>query len=1020
MKSTVCAMVSLALVVLIATPAVGEGGRWEQELSGPDWKLRLDRDAQWQNDTAYLPPVDVSKLPVNPPSFGWDDLEAACDMIVSVPGTVEGYYWGFIGGEDSRDGSGDYTGVSWWSRTFTVSPELEGKRIILAFESVNLRAEVFINRQLVGYDVIGNTPFEVDVTEAVVFDGSNRLDIRITDPVGNFNWNDNTLMPWGENMVPAVHGFGGITGKIILRATDPVFITDIYVQNKPNPTEAEVFVTLDNISGKAQTGSLTLTVHEWRNPSAVVFQKTTTATVPPGGFEESIAVSAPTAKLWELSPYRTIKEASLYEARVNFSTNNDTISDETSQRFGFRYFTVGEKNGDKRFYLNGKRVFVIAAMTRGFWPTNGIFATPEMARRDMETLVDLGYNMMLMHRAIGQPAVFDYADRYGLLTYEEPGGYRITTRGENRTVLESGASNSEMGLKWREEKNRRMVIRDRSFPSLVIYNMKNEAESPPDEYDVADIKMLHELDPSRIITYNSDRNRQIDYSVRIDDDPYKLNVRPFDDTLYYDWWDQHHWFSFPGYVDTNYNNPRFYLRGVADAPRTPVPADSLNRLDPNEIIFWGEEGAWGSMVRLGAIYDELMEKGSAATGFREMEHVAWYRQYDRFLDESGYRESYPTVDSLVLEMGKNLHYFHGRSIENIRMSNVADGMNLNGWASAGTRSDLVDMYRYPTGDPAILQHYAQPVYVAVKIRDKSLPVGAVPVADFFIVNEVNLNGRARLEVTFDDPSHTTVFTRSFDVNILGGEEFGQLLVEGMTLPSVTMAGRYILSARIIQDASVKCTGFDDIYTADFMNGPGVRGSIAVLDSTGAVKSFLKTARNISAVDYTRGTRADIVIVGPSEQAQVLSADILKLASAGSKVIVIDNPGQWVDALNGAVLGPVPFTDNRVANMRMGRFFMKTSPYFEGLPQAQIMGWEYQFFYRYSSPQGLPVNGRNAEYIVAAGTASTADIVAGIAGVTVGKGRVLLSALNFMDALASDLPQAAVPKKLFMNLIEHSE
>jgi len=39
---------------------------------------------------------------------------------------------------------------------------------------------------------------------------------------------------------------------------------------------------------------------------------------------------------------------------------------------------------------------------------------------------------------------------------------------------------------------------------------------------------------------------------------------------------------------------------------------------------------------------------------------------------------------------------------------------------------------------------------------------------------------------------------------------------------------------------------------------------------------------------------------------------------------------------------------------------------------------------------------------------------------VGKGRVLLSALNFMDALASDLPQAAVPKKLFMNLIEHSE
>jgi hypothetical protein len=45
--------------------------------------------------------------------------------------------------------------------------------------------------------------------------------------------------------------------------------------------------------------------------------------------------------------------------------------------------------------------------------------------------------------------------------------------------------------------------------------------------------------------------------------------------------------------------------------------------------------------------------------------------------------------------------------------------------------------------------------------------------------------------------------------------------------------------------------------------------------------------------------------------------------------------------------------------------MNTGPYFEGLPQAQSMGWEYRFFYRYGNPQGLDVNGRNAEYIVAA-------------------------------------------------------
>jgi beta-galactosidase len=1017
MRFSVPVMICLVFAAMYSAPAARDGGRWEQALSGPGWKLSLDRDAQWRNDTAYLPPVDISQLPVHPPSSGWDALKDAPGMVVSVPGTVEEYYWGLLGGESSRDGSGDYVGVSWWSRTFAVPPKLQGKRITLAFESVNLRAEVFVNEKLVGYDVIGNTPFEVDATNAIVFDRPNRLDIRITDPVGNFNWNDNPLMAWGDNMVPAVHGFGGITGSIILRATDSVYVADIYVQNKPDPAKAEVFVTLNNRSGRQQEGSLTLTVHEWKNPSAVVFRKTAPVTVPSEGLKQAISVSAPTAKLWKLSPYRTLKEAALYEARVDFAANDRTIGDETSQRFGFRYFAVGERNGDKRFYLNGKRVFTMAAMTRGFWPKNGIFPTPEMARRDLETMVDLGYNMMLMHRAIGQPAVFDYADRYGLLTYEEPGGYRITAPGPNRSVLESGLSKSEMGLRWREEKARRMVIRDRSNPSLIIYNLKNEAESPPDAYDIADIRMLHALDPSRIITYNSDRNRQVDYSVRVANDPYKLYMRPFDDTMHHDWFDQHHWFSFPGYVDTNYNNPRHYLRGVVDAPRTPVPADSLNRLDPSEIIFWGEEGAWGTMVRLGAIHDELMHKGEAATGFREMEHVAWYDRYDRFLDDSGFRESYPTVDALTLEIGRNLHYFHGRSLENIRMSNIADGININGWAAESTRTDLVDMYRYPTGDPSILQHYSQPLYVAVKIRAKSVPVGTTPVADFFIINELDLKGPARLEVTFDDPSHKTIFNRSFDVDVLGGEEFGQLLVEGVALPAVPAAGRYVVNARIVQDASVKCTGCDDVCAADFMRGPGIKGRVAVLDSTGIVKSFLKAARNVTAVDYEEGIRADIIIVGPSDRAQEFSAGILKLAAAGSKVIVLDNAQQWVDAVNGAVQGPAPFSDNRMAGMRMGRFFMNKGPYFEGLPQAQSMGWEYQFFYRYGNPQGLNVNGRNAEYIVAACAPGTPDIVAGIAGVTTGKGCVLLSALDFMDALASDLPQSAVPKKLFMNLVE---
>ena len=114
--------------------------------------------------------------------------------------------------------------------------------------------------------------------------------------------------------------------------------------------------------------------------------------------------------------------------------------------------------------------------------------------------------------------------------------------------------------------------------------------------------------------------------------------------------------------------------------------------------------------------------------------------YDKFLDETGFRKAYPNVDSLTKSLGRNLHYFHARNIENLRMGNIADAYNINGWGSAATRTDVVDMYRNPTADASIIRHYTQPLYIAVKLRNKVVPAGAAPIVDFYIINETNLKG----------------------------------------------------------------------------------------------------------------------------------------------------------------------------------------------------------------------------------------------------------------------------------------
>ena len=265
--------VCIGMIILLVgiSPVNAEPGRWEQELSGDGWQLWLDSKADWKNDTVYMPPANIATLPVNPPACGWDDLAKFFDKTVSVPGTVEEHFWGANGNPIGI--AGDYRGVSWWSTTFQLDSKLMGKRITISFDSVNLRAEVFVNRKLVGYDVIGNTPFTVDITDAVRFDDENGLDVRITDPVGNFSWEDNDLMRWGKNNVPSVHGFGGITGSVYLTATDKVHIDDVYVENKPKVKDVEVFITLGNSSGETVDGNLLLEIHEWKDPSKVLWKK---------------------------------------------------------------------------------------------------------------------------------------------------------------------------------------------------------------------------------------------------------------------------------------------------------------------------------------------------------------------------------------------------------------------------------------------------------------------------------------------------------------------------------------------------------------------------------------------------------------------------------------------------------------------------------------------------------------------------------------------------------------------------
>ena len=975
-------LVTILSVVLNSSSPFAAPGRWEKDLTGENWQLWLDKEAEWKNDTVFMPPVDMSNVPVNLPTCGWNSLSTIGEK-VKVPGTVEEYHWADLE---------DYLGVSWWSTTFNLDPSMQCKKFTLKFDSVVLRAEVFVNQKLVGYDVIGNSPFDMDISDAVRFDGVNRLDIRITDPGGNFNWSNNDWFAWGEHRVPATHGFGGITGNIYLRATDDVCIDDLYIQNKPEFTDVEAFVTLKNTSGTGQKGQVTLSISEWKNPTGIIWKKTVNATVPSDGSVISIKASVPDAKLWNLH------DPNLYVAKATFTASGNQIVDSDTQRFGFRWFSVKKIDGDEMFFMNDKRIFILSPMSRGYWGKNGMFPTPEMLKKNMDLLQEFGFTMCLMNQAIGRPEVIEACDEIGMVSYEELGGYRCSDEPDEQAMV------------WRREKARRMAIRDRSNASLIIYVMKCETDTPPSDDDKNNMMMIHDLDPVRLITYNSDCNREKRDILNDVPDPFKMHMRPGETELeYYGWWNQHHWVRIPVYLDKYWKNPRFYLRGNLKEGNT----DSLPQLNKDEIIYLGEEGNFGSQVRVQKIKEYLDLTG--ATGWREQEYIDSFNVYDQFLDKSGYRKYFPTVDKLTMALGVNTLYFHGRILENFRTGNIFDGINIHCWDDGGSAPAFGDLYRNPVADPAIFSYYTQPLYVAVKLRTKVNQAGGTSIADIFIVNELDLKGKHTLEVKLYDPDGTVTFTKNFNVNIIGGTQFGQLLIEGLQLPVLDKPGYYNLRARILDGTEAKADGYDDIFVVDYMKGAGLQGKWAVIDDSGVINAFLKETRGITLPQYKAGEVYDNIIVAQDTDSN-LTGQIMKMVENGACVFVFSGADAWANSLDKKAITLLG------KPQRSGRYFVGGGRFMQGLPVSQSMNWEYQEFYNTRSTSCIYMDHLNTELIVAGNGTRTRNnsITAALTRIPVDKGQVFLSTLPFLEKLPLDIPVAAVPKKFFLNLLEYGQ
>ena len=979
------------------------------------WRLWLDPEAVWQHDTLYLPEdVILTNLPVNPPTGGWEMLNGRAGIKVSLPATVEEYYFNKAPARTMTTASrsnivaadGYYKGVSWWYRTFTPPALRPGERLVFYFPAARLRSEVYVNGKLVGYNVISEAPFTADATDAINPNRKNVLAVRITNPGGRLDWRDYVTMNWGKYTLPATHAFGGLAGGVEMQVRAPVNVSDLAVFNKPNPRSVHIQAEISS-TGQAYDGPINFSIAQG---SRVIFKQSQNIHVPPGGIiATSIDVSVPNARLWD------IDQPNLYEAAATLPM---LAHSDRNTSFGFRWLDAKGLGTDAKLYLNGRRIVPRSSISWGFWAPNGIFPDKAAVEREIAAMIALGLDSIQNHRHMPKAVVLDAFDSAGFLRYCEAGGGVFTFQGVRleppNTSVQAKYDSKPIELdflnRYQLDKELAMIRAFRSYPCVTLWTLQNETHPDMDDPRMRyALERMREADPSRMLLLKSGvtPEKQV-WSL-----PYSDNWLVDDGSGYSGWHDEHTAVDSPGvWTDAMYKSPVDF---------------KYHTDDRNEIVVWGELATGASPDDHTAIvswYKEHNQKGYDLTA-----HQAILAAYNQFLDDDHFRSAFPTAEDLFRQAAAKHYFSAAHLLENARMCDAVDYIVLSGWESTAIddHSGLVDALRQLKADPGLLHQAAQPEVLVIRPRHYVIATGDTAVVDIHQINEQNLAGSWHLAVTASLAHHKPLFHADYPVELIGGETFGQLLKQDIRF-KVDKPGLVTIHATLSQGGDRPLLERDEpLLVVDPQPRP-LNADIACGGESDKLIAALKHQFNVNAVPFSPklGKVATILLAMDTAKSGGWKPDlgdaIKRARRDGTRVVLLTSGGRDAEqvaaflAAQGLVTYSGPVGSSGASWMGFW-FFGRKHWLLSGLPSDCVLDWPYQI----TSGNGLMLSGPGVESVIGYGKDHDPNVGVAAAIINCGRGKIVFLALpGLVDSFINQAPdkfQPVTAKRLIFNALE---
>ena len=349
-----------------------------------------------------------------------------------------------------------------YTRRFSLPPLLN-RRVLLHFEAVDWRAQVFVNG-VEAMDVPhenGDLPFTVDVTEFVK-SGENLLKVVAWDPTDTF--------------VNAAGKQDKVTRGCFYTRVSGIWQT-VWLEMAP-----ERHIRGYRVDADALTGKVRIRFEVAGGAGDVAVDVAGVGSFTAGGGRLEFALPAG-YRVW------SVEDPHLYDFTARIG------DDCVRGYFGVR--TVGKKRdaaGNWRYTLNGRFILPLGPLDQGWWP-DGLLTPPSAAALSNEVafIKSCGYNMLRKHIKVEPRIFYHLCDRMGILVLQDavcPGG--------EENVLDETKSLQRYGMFRRELKG--LIDHLYNSPSIIEWIPYNEGWGQPDaEYTRDTLVWTKRYDPTRIV-----------------------------------------------------------------------------------------------------------------------------------------------------------------------------------------------------------------------------------------------------------------------------------------------------------------------------------------------------------------------------------------------------------------------------------------------------------------------------------------------------------------------------------------